>query len=64
MVQISSRLEFPIESYGDFSEKVSAERVLFRILYLLYVFIICFYYEFLESSQMFRLYKEVYSVVL
>jgi hypothetical protein len=24
----------------------------------------CFYYEFLESSQMFRLYKELYFVVL
>jgi hypothetical protein len=39
MVQISSRLELPTESYDDFSEKVSAERVLFRILFLLYVFI-------------------------
>jgi hypothetical protein len=25
---------------------------------------LCFYYEFIESSQMFRLYKELYSVVL
>jgi hypothetical protein len=39
MVQIPSRLEFPTECYGDFSEMVSAERVLFRILCLLYVFI-------------------------
>jgi hypothetical protein len=60
MVQIPSRLEFPTESYDGFSEKVSAERVLFRILFLLYVF----YYEFLESSQMFRLYKELYYIVL
>jgi hypothetical protein len=37
MVQIPSRLEFHTESYGDFSENVSAERVLFRILFLLYV---------------------------
>jgi hypothetical protein len=55
MVQIPNHLEFPTESYDDFSERVSAERVLFRF---------CFYYEFLESSQMFRLYKELYSVVL
>jgi hypothetical protein len=32
-------LEFPTESYGDFSGQGSAERVLFRILFLLYVFI-------------------------
>jgi hypothetical protein len=42
MVQISSRLEFPTESYGDFSEMMSVERVLFRILFLLYVFIMNF----------------------
>jgi hypothetical protein len=42
MVQIPNRLEFPTESYDDFSERVSAERVLFRILFLLYVFIINF----------------------
>jgi hypothetical protein len=39
MVQIPNRLEFPKESYGDFSGQGSAERVLFRILFLLYVFI-------------------------
>jgi hypothetical protein len=39
MVQISSRLEFPTESYDDFSERVSAEIVLFIIMFLLYVFI-------------------------
>jgi hypothetical protein len=35
----SNRLEFPTESYGDFIGHGSAERVLFRILFLLYVFI-------------------------
>jgi hypothetical protein len=35
MVQIPSRLEFPTESYDDFSGQRSAERVLFRILFLL-----------------------------
>jgi hypothetical protein len=60
MVQIPNHLEFPTESYGDFSGQGSAERVLFRILFLLYVF----YYEFLESSQIFSLYKELYSVIL
>jgi hypothetical protein len=35
MVQISSRLEFLKESYDDFSGQRSAERVLFRILFLL-----------------------------
>jgi hypothetical protein len=39
MDYVSSRLEFSIESYGDFSKKVSAERLLFRIMFLLYVFI-------------------------
>jgi hypothetical protein len=39
MVQIPSRLEFPTESYDDVSERVSAESVLFRILFLLYIFI-------------------------
>jgi hypothetical protein len=39
MVQILSRLEFPTERYDDFSRQRSAERVLFRILFLLYVFI-------------------------
>jgi hypothetical protein len=29
----------PTESYGDFSGQWSAEKVLFRILFLLYVFI-------------------------
>jgi hypothetical protein len=35
MVQILSRLEFHTESYDDFSGQGSAERVLFRILFLL-----------------------------
>jgi hypothetical protein len=35
MVQIPSRLKFPTESYDDFSGHGSAERVLFRILFLL-----------------------------
>jgi hypothetical protein len=35
MVQILSRLEFTTESYSDFSGQGSAERVLFRILFLL-----------------------------
>jgi hypothetical protein len=39
MVQILSCLEFPTESYDDFNGQRSAERVLFRILFLLYVFI-------------------------
>jgi hypothetical protein len=39
MVQMPSRLEFSTESYGDFSGQESAERVLFRIMFLLYVFI-------------------------
>jgi hypothetical protein len=42
MVHIPSRLEFPTESYDDFSGHESAERLLFRILFLLYVFIINF----------------------
>jgi hypothetical protein len=42
MVQIPSRLEFPTESYDDFSGQGSAERVLFRILFLLNVFIMNF----------------------
>jgi tRNA splicing ligase len=55
MVQVSNRLKFSIESYDDFSERVSAER---------YCLEFYFYYKFLESFQMFRLYKELYSVVL
>jgi hypothetical protein len=39
MVQILNSLEFSTESYDDFSENVSAEMVLSRILFLLYVFI-------------------------
>jgi hypothetical protein len=39
MVQMPSRLEFSTERYDDFSGQGSAERVLFRILFLLYVFI-------------------------
>jgi hypothetical protein len=35
MVQMPNRLEFPTESYDDFSGQWSAERVLFRILFLL-----------------------------
>jgi hypothetical protein len=31
MVQIPNRLEFPTESYDDFSGQWSAERVLFRM---------------------------------
>jgi hypothetical protein len=39
MVQIPNRLKFPTESYDDFSGQRSAEMMLFRILFLLYVFI-------------------------
>jgi hypothetical protein len=35
MVQMPNRLEFPTESYDDFSGQWSAERMLFRILFLL-----------------------------
>jgi hypothetical protein len=35
MVQITNRLEFPTESYDDFSGQGSAKIVLFRILFLL-----------------------------
>jgi hypothetical protein len=37
MVQIPNRLEFPTESYDNFSWQGSAEIVLFKILFLLYV---------------------------
>jgi hypothetical protein len=35
MVQIPNYLELSTESYGDFSGQGSAEKVLFRILFLL-----------------------------
>jgi hypothetical protein len=44
MVQISNRLDFSTESYDDFSVQESAKMVLFRILFLLYIFIICLGY--------------------